>query len=802
MTVVVTIAAVSAWRATRRSASRGGDVLATMSSPIARAAAGLGLAPSATAGLRMALEPGRGRAAVPVRSALLGAVVGVVGVVAVVTFAASLDALVTTPRLWGATGDVLVYDNRAKRVGSGDCGPARTRLTSVPSLDSVAAVCRLGVLLDERATTAYGFTSLSGDLDPFAVVAGRAPGRSDEVALGASTLDALGKVIGDRAQVTGAVGAARYRIVGKVVFPTYGPPQPLANGAAFTGAGLARLEDRENANGDWFLIGRVAPGVDPDAAVRTIQRMPGIEDAGAATLPVEIDRLQQVDQLPIILAGCLVLLAVAAVGHVLVTSVRRRRRDLAILQTLGFTRASSARRGRVAGDHARDRGSPARDPPRTRRRSLRLGLGGRRPRGVDDHDRPDRRPAPPRADRTCAGQPRGRTARTGGSAHTTCSRPTIGVTVATSLDDIQPLDLASIRDDVRERPPWTSRATGSVVLAIASVVLVVIAALIGDRVPLGPGRVLSVALVAAWAVAAVFVAAHRPKESLAELMGLAAIVGAAILLGAALAGRDVATDTVRDFGAGMRGVAVALLPGVGLHLVLGLPDGSLRTRARRLWVAAGYAGSAVVAVYLVHDRPHVAIWPVGVLALADAVVGLVGYVARCRAAGSVHERARLQWPAWAVVVAGAISATAWVLHELVSWPEAIRAVAVATTVLIPLSLALGSSERIAVRIDRLLVHTITMAGLAAMVAASYLLIVLGLGRAPTGDEKTLLGLSMLAAAVAALLWIPVRERLTDFATRRVYGERHAPDEVIRTFGSRLTRARCRSTSCSCSWRNR
>jgi signal transduction histidine kinase len=112
----------------------------------------------------------------------------------------------------------------------------------------------------------------------------------------------------------------------------------------------------------------------------------------------------------------------------------------------------------------------------------------------------------------------------------------------------------------------------------------------------------------------------------------------------------------------------------------------------------------------------------------------------------------------------------------------------ATTVLIPVALALGASERLAVRIDRLLVHTITMAGLAAMVAASYLLIVLGLGRSPDGDEKTLLGLSMLAAAIAALLWIPVRERLTEFATRRVYGERHAPDEVIRTFGSRLTRA--------------
>ena len=38
------------------------------------------------------------------------------------------------------------------------------------------------------------------------------------------------------------------------------------------------------------------------------------------------------------------------------------------------------------------------------------------------------------------------------------------------------------------------------------------------------------------------------------------------------------------------------------------------------------------------------------------------------------------------------------------------------------------------------------------------------------------------------LWVPARERLTDLATRRVYGEGHAPDEVLRTFGSRLTRA--------------
>jgi signal transduction histidine kinase len=362
------------------------------------------------------------------------------------------------------------------------------------------------------------------------------------------------------------------------------------------------------------------------------------------------------------------------------------------------------------------------------------------------------------------------------------------VTVVTRLDDIQPLDLASIRDDVRERPPWTSRASASVALAIVAIVVVVVAALVGDRVPLGPGRALAIVLVAAWAVGAVFVAAHRPREPLAAIVALAAFVGAVALFGAALAGRDVATATVRDFGSGLRGAAIALFPAVGLHLVLGVPDGALVTRARRVWVLAGYVASAVLAVTFVHDRPDIALAPLVVVAAVDAVAGLVGYVARYRGARSVQERARLQWPAWGVVVAGVISLGAWVLHELLSWPDDLRTVVLATTVLIPLSLALGASARLAVRIDRLLVHTITMAGLVAMVAASYLLIVLGLGRAPNGDEKTLLGLSMLAAAIAALLWIPVRERLTEFATRRVYGERHAPDEVIRTFGSRLTRA--------------
>ncbi|MBO0809804.1 MAG: GAF domain-containing sensor histidine kinase, partial [Actinobacteria bacterium] len=49
-------------------------------------------------------------------------------------------------------------------------------------------------------------------------------------------------------------------------------------------------------------------------------------------------------------------------------------------------------------------------------------------------------------------------------------------------------------------------------------------------------------------------------------------------------------------------------------------------------------------------------------------------------------------------------------------------------------------------------------------------------------------LSMLAAAIAAVGYAPARDRLVAAATRFVYGARQAPDEALRTFGSRLTRA--------------
>jgi putative ABC transport system permease protein len=77
-------------------------------SVLARLGRQLGLPPAAATGVRMALESGHGRTAVPVRATLAGAIIGLAAVTTAVTFAVSLDRLVATPRLFGRTWDIVL----------------------------------------------------------------------------------------------------------------------------------------------------------------------------------------------------------------------------------------------------------------------------------------------------------------------------------------------------------------------------------------------------------------------------------------------------------------------------------------------------------------------------------------------------------------------------------------------------------------------------------------------------------------------------------------------------------------------
>jgi signal transduction histidine kinase len=235
-------------------------------------------------------------------------------------------------------------------------------------------------------------------------------------------------------------------------------------------------------------------------------------------------------------------------------------------------------------------------------------------------------------------------------------------------------------------------------------------------------------------------------------------------------------------------LAASLVIAVSCHFLLALPGGKLDGRARRTGAALGYVAALGTGLaFALAGKPLPAL-AVAVLLVAAVVCALPAVRLRYLSA-SARDRERLQWLAIGVVVATDAALVTVVLHLLVGWPGAVAAVAAGMTMVIPLSLVAGGLPRLAPRGGRLLVHVLWVAGFSLVVAAVYVVIVLGLGKAPgdTGDRE-ILGLSMLAAAVAAIGYLPSRDRLLASATRFVYGAREAPDEVLRTFGSRMTRA--------------
>lgn len=282
--------------------------------------------------------------------------------------------------------------------------------------------------------------------------------------------------------------------------------------------------------------------------------------------------------------------------------------------------------------------------------------------------------------------------------------------------------------------------------------------------------VLRPSLALAWAVAGLVLVLRRPSEPLGVLVSAAAAAAGAGSLSHVLAR-----------------VAIPLLPAMGMHLLLAVPAGVLGTRARRVLTGIGYVAAAALAVYWLVAGSSFPRLLVGVQIALAALIGAGGFAERYGRTGPADRR-RMKWIGWAATVAGGIAVLALGLRVLVDWPSHVSEIAIGATVFVPLAVVLGTSTRLAAGIDRLLTSTISLAGLTAVVVAVYLAIVLGLGRVPHKEERTLLVLSMIAAAVAALLYLPAHSRLRGLGARLVYGEQRAPDEVLRTFGSRLSRS--------------
>jgi len=324
LAAVLLVGSLAAWRAARPCEPGLAEGTGRVRAADALARRGLP-APMAT-GVRFALARGRSSRAVPVGSALVGAVLAVVVVGAALTFSASLHHLFSTPRLFGQN-----WDYRSEW--------AAERPTAVATIErdpSISAVA-LGddksfVSVEGRHVGVRAMHDIKGSLPP-TVIEGRAPRREGEILLGTKTMHALGLRIGDTVEVRGTLGE-RMRIVGRGVLPTgYALHNDLGEGAAMTWSTAVRIG--ATIGGAYVLQARIAPGAD---RARTLAKLQRLLVAPAPGLPAPVADFGGVSELPAVISALLVAVAIGALAQTLVFSVRRRRRDLAILKTLGFDR--------------------------------------------------------------------------------------------------------------------------------------------------------------------------------------------------------------------------------------------------------------------------------------------------------------------------------------------------------------------------------------------------------------------------------------------------------------------------------
>ena len=323
-------------------------------SSVARAATSVGLPPAAVTGIRFALEPGAGRNAVPVRSAILGAVLAVGVVIATLTFGSSMNTLVSHPALYGWNWSDEI--NGGGGLGDIPAHGVDRLLNADPLVSGWTGVYFSTLQIDGLNVPVMGASPNAAVGPP--LLSGHAFDGANQVVLGAGTLVQLHKHVGETVTVGApGTGLTTLRIVGTATLPSIGV-RGSAHLEMGTGALLsytlippkARNVFDVPSPGPNAVLVRFKKGANPAAASASLQSIvrknPQIKGDGGSVVgverPAEILNYRTLGTTPTILGVALAAGAVIALGLTLVTSVRRRRTDLALLKSLGFTKRQLA----------------------------------------------------------------------------------------------------------------------------------------------------------------------------------------------------------------------------------------------------------------------------------------------------------------------------------------------------------------------------------------------------------------------------------------------------------------------------
>jgi signal transduction histidine kinase len=255
------------------------------------------------------------------------------------------------------------------------------------------------------------------------------------------------------------------------------------------------------------------------------------------------------------------------------------------------------------------------------------------------------------------------------------------------------------------------------------------------------------------------------------------------------------------------------IPDFGILLIgipLLFPDGRPLTRRWRIvgWVAAAYISVVALIAALspsvttgpTHGIGH---YPFGPgFAIFDALIPILygagflpmialaliagaSLVVRYRRAGA-DVRHQIKWvtAAYVLSIAG-IPLSQFSRHTTGLAGEITGNLSQIFLITVPIAVGVAVFRYRLYDIDNVINRTLVFGALAAFITAVYVGIVVGIGALVGAGGQPNLVLSIVATAIVAVAFQPVRERLQTLANRLVYGKRATPYEVLSQFSERV-----------------
>jgi signal transduction histidine kinase len=211
----------------------------------------------------------------------------------------------------------------------------------------------------------------------------------------------------------------------------------------------------------------------------------------------------------------------------------------------------------------------------------------------------------------------------------------------------------------------------------------------------------------------------------------------------------------------------------------------------RFWQVIGWLAGLTLLLNLVGQLPVPGPWWIpSLVGPTLSLAAVISVFVRYRRA-SREERQQIKWLLYAsvVVAAGAVLGPYIAFTAFSGAPAAVVNVVLGiffiSILLIPASAAIAILKYRLYDIDVVISRTLAYGALAAFITAVYVGIVVGVGTLVGSGGKPNLALSIVATAVVAVGFQPLRGRLDRIANRLVYGKRATPYEVLSQFSERV-----------------